>query len=94
MKQVVYTAKDGRRSVVLIPDGAKDCKEEAAKGLLVGPPALDDLGLPSGVELALHNELYDRRLLTAADVRKRPQEVFAALQAALRVDVAAITNLY
>lgn len=92
MKQAINNLRDGRKQVVLIPDGAPD--SHAKMGVLVGPPDLDVLQLPIAIEVRLHNELYNRGLLTRKDVQKRPQELFAALQAALRVDVAAIANLY
>lgn len=92
MREVVHTLRDGRKQKVLIPDNAPD--SHAAMGVLVGPPDLDALQLPTALEVRLHNELFNRGLFTRKDVQKRPQEVFAALQSALRVDVAAIANLY
>lgn len=63
-------------------------------GVIVGPPDLSDLNLPSNVKSKLHAELYNRGLITRQDIDKRGSEVFAALQAALRIDVASIVNLY
>lgn len=59
-----------------------------------GPPPLDSLKLPRTLMVRLHNELFVRGLVTAEDVRRRPAEVVAALQAAYRVDASAIYNLY
>lgn len=91
-KETVYTDSYGNKTKVVIPADAPD--SDAPKGIVIGPPDLDSLGLPRSIEVRLNNELFARGLLRRADVMKRPQEVFAALQAALRVDVAAVTNLY
>lgn len=92
MRRVMHKDKQGRKTWVNIPENAPD--SHAAMGLLVGPPSLVDLKLPRDVEVFLHNQLFDRGLIERKDVKARPQDIFAALQAAYRVDVAAITNLY
>lgn len=86
-----YQDDEGRWWVVLVPPGHED---EASMGIPVGPPDLASLGLPEAVEVRLHNQLFNRGLLTARDLKGRGQEVFAALQAAYRVDQGAVTALY
>lgn len=92
LKQVLFVSADGRRTQVQVPEDAPAANYHM--GIVVGPPDLRVLGLPTALECRLHNELHDRGLLQARDIRRRPGEVFAALQAALRVDVAAIANIY
>jgi hypothetical protein len=60
----------------------------------LGPPDVSGLGLPEAILIKLHNELFNRSLITWLDVRQRPQEVQAALQAALKIDAGAIMGLY
>ena len=92
MRQSSYTDEEGRRRAVWLPDGAPD--SDAQMGLPLGPPDLGLLGLPPEVEIRLHNQLFDRGLLRAKDVLRRRQEVFAALQAAFRVETERIVVLY
>ena len=75
-----------------MPDGLPD--SDANMGLPIGPPDLAPLGFPEEVEVRLHNQLFARRLLTAPDVLRHRKEVFAALQAAFRVDTDRIVALY
>ncbi len=91
MVRAVHTDMLGRRWAVLVPEGRQ---AEAALGVPVGPPDLSGLGLPEAVMVRLHNELHDRGILTERESRRRVPEVFAALQAAYRVDVAAVVSLY
>lgn len=86
-----YQDPEGRWWAVLVPPGHED---EAPMGIPVGPPDLSPLGLPEAVEIRLHNQLFQRGILTARDLKGRGQEVFAALQAAYRTDFAAVTALY
>lgn len=85
LRQVEYTDADGRKSLRLIPRDAPD--EDAAFGILVGPPPLTGLGLPLELEVRLSNELYARGLLTERDLRKRRQDGAAAMMAACRLDI-------
>lgn len=86
-----HVDSDGRYWSVLMPEG----EEDTAMGIPIGPPDLSDLGLPLGIEVTLHNQLYRRGLLTLRDVKGRRQnEVLAALQAALKVDVIKVTALF
>ena len=67
---------------------------QEAMGIPVGPPDVSSLGLPDDVSIRLHNQLFHRGLFTKANLRGRGQEIFAALQAAYKVDSAAVTALY
>lgn len=78
--------------LVELPDHAPD--SDAHLGILVGPPYLESLNLSDAVRVRLNNELYARGLFTKNDVKSRTSEVFAALQAAFKVDVARLLNLY
>lgn len=86
-----YQDDDGRWWAVLVPEGRQG---DASMGIPIGPPDLTPLGLPTGIEIRLHNELFHRGLLTQNNLKGRAREVFAALQAALHVDVATVTGLY
>jgi len=86
-----YEDEAGLWWVVMVPEG----REQAAHmGIPVGPPDLSTLELPPEVAARLHNELFRRGLLTKRDLRGRGMEVFAALQAAYKVDTTAVTTLY
>lgn len=93
MQQVDYLDDDGCLRRALLPAGADAA--EAPAGVPVGVEIALDV---AGLRCRLQNELRRRGLWTQADVSRRrgraAAEVFAALQAALRVDVAAILNQY
>lgn len=89
--RVTYTDDDGRRWAVLVPPGHED---EAALGIVLGPPDLSELGLSVAAHTRLHNELFDRGLITAEDVRGKAHLVFGAIQAAYKADTAAVIRLY
>ncbi len=86
-----HTDASGRMWVVHVPVGRE---WDVVRGIPVGPPETSTLGLPEAIDVRLNNELYRRGLITKADLRGRASEVFAALQAALKVDTAAVMNLY
>lgn len=92
MREVTYTDFDGRKWRRLLPEGVPD--EEASSGVPAGPPPLMSLNLPLDLEVRLHNELFHRGLLTAADINGKRVEVRSALMAALRLDVEAISAVY
>lgn len=92
MKQAVYKDEAGRQWAVLLPDEAPE--SDAALGVPLGPPSLESLNLPEEVEVRLHNQLFARRLFAPIDVKRRRQDVFAALQAALSLDVERVVQLY
>lgn len=77
---------------VLIPDDAPD--SNAQYGIVIGPPDLDKLDLPRDIHMRLHNELYNRRILTKTQARRFTPEVSAAVQAALRMDVHRVIECY
>lgn len=89
---IVVVEKDGRKYKVQVPENADP--ETWKYGITIGPPDLSGLGLPPVVTTRLHNELFNRGLITKNDVRKRTSDVQGALQAALNVDVSLITQLY
>ncbi len=92
MRELPYTDNDGRKQIVELPDSAPD--SDAYKGILVGPPDLFELHLPSKIEIRLNNALYDRGLIRPRDVKGRELEVFATLQSVFKVDVTSIINMY
>jgi len=92
LRQVEYVDGSGRRWLRGVPEHLSDA--HASSGVPLGPPPLDDLGLPKEVLIRLHNELFARRILTANDARQRPQEIISALSAAFRVDAVRIVNVY
>lgn len=83
---------DGFKYRVVVPDDAPE--ETWQYGVRVGPPDLNMLGLPLSIELRLNNELFNRRMFTAVDIRKRYAEVEASLRAALATDVQRILEAY
>ena len=92
LKGVDYKDTQGRIFRVLLPETSPD--SDAHKGIVIGPPALDTLGLPSEAAVRLNNQLHARRLFTYEDVKRRKGDVFGALQAALRVDSQRVISLY
>jgi len=82
---------DGRKYKILLPTGSED----PDLGIMIGPPAfVDELGLPEPFATRLHNQMFDRGLLTLADVQRKSREIQAALQSAFRVDAARIIDAY
>lgn len=92
MKVVRHQDPDGRRFAVALPDW--EPPSAAMLGVRLGPPDLEGLGLPKDLEIRLNNQLYDRGLITARDVKSRITEVHAAWMAALKVDATTIVGLY
>jgi hypothetical protein len=82
----------GRPILVLLPSSAPDTHARA--GLRLGPPHLDSLGLPPDIEDRLHRQLFERGIITAADVDERLSEVQAALIQAFRVTAQDIQRLF
>jgi hypothetical protein len=89
--KAVWVDDKGRKWLRQVPVGHED---EAQFGIELGPPDVSGLELPEAILIKLHNELFNRGLITWLDVRQRPQEVQAALQAALKIDTGAIMSLY
>jgi len=92
MRHIEYIDDNGRKQIISLPDDAPD--SDAYKGILVGPPDLFELHLPLQIEIRINNQLYDRGLITFEDLKGRHGEIFAALQAALKVDSQKIINAY
>jgi len=91
LKRVEYTDKSGFKYIMLVPDGRED---EAAKGILLGPPDLGSLKLPKRVQKELNRQLYDQGIITWKDARHNRRAVELAVKAALKFDVDTILNLY
>lgn len=95
MRTIDYTDDEGLVQRSLVPEGASD--EEAPLGVPVGVDIVDGLtrgGMPYETAKRLQNELRLRGVWGYKNVRKRSaEEIFAALQAAFRIDVAAVINL-
>jgi len=79
-------------SWVLLPEWAPD--GDAHMGVVIGPPCLAELGLPLEIEIAVHNQLYHRGVITALDARQKRQEITAAIISACKVDAGRIVNIY
>lgn len=89
MEEAAYTDDIGRNFVVFVKPGT-----DPAKGVIKGPQPLDNLGLDQDTMVRLHNELHARGLITHRDAMRRPQEVLAAIQQALKVNVQRVQNAY
>ena len=89
--RVDYEDDTGRKWAVLLPS---DDIDDPTMGIPYGPPDFSALDLPEATAIRLHNQLFSRGLLTKQDLKGRHKEVFAAIQAAFKVDVARVTGLY
>lgn len=85
LRRVEYKDLDGKLSLRLIPFDAPD--EDAAVGVVVGPPPLDALNLPPDISRRFNNELFHRGLFTEQDIKRRRNDAAAAMMAALRLDI-------
>lgn len=92
MRESEYIDSEGRKWCVGLPDDAPD--SHAPMGVRIGPPSLESLGLPKDIEVRLHNELYNRRLFSLADVERRRQDVLGAIMAIFRLDTQKVIELY
>ena len=92
MRDTVFTDKQGRLWAVRLPEGLPD--SDANMGIPVGPPSLESLGLPEEIEIALHNQLYSRKIFTSNDIRRHRQDVTAAVIGALKLEVDKLLELY
>ena len=89
--RIEYKDEEGRKFLVELPEEHQDMPES---GVRIGPPELDELGLPIEYEVKLNNQLYNRKLFKLADVRQRPEDIGAALKAVFHIDVLKIRSLY
>ena len=92
MKETTYTDLRGRRWLVKLPEDMPE--SDANMGIPIGPPSLAELNLPEEIEIALHNQLYSRKIFTAMDVRRKRQDVAAAIAGALKLGTEQILELY
>lgn len=92
MKQTSYQDEQGRWWAVQLPDDVPD--SDASMGLRLGPPSLAPLELPLETEVRLHNQLFARRIFTVTEANANRLDIFAALQAAFRVDTDSVVQLY
>lgn len=92
MRQVTHVDDAGRKWDVMLPDGAPI--SDAAMGLHVGPPPVDELGLPEPWATRLHNELHARNVFTVRDAETRRQDILAAIIATFKIDVQQIVDIY
>jgi hypothetical protein len=93
MRRVPYKDERGRWYIVELPDEVPD--SQASMGIPVGPPdVVDHLNLPEPFATTLHNQLFERGLLTAQDVRHKTGSLQGAIAAAMMVDVARIHEAY
>lgn len=92
MRRVDWTDGDGRKYAVMLPEDVPD--DQARFGLPVGPPPLEPLGLPHALMVRLHNELHAREVFTEEDARRRPGDISAAIQHALKLDAMDVQALY
>jgi hypothetical protein len=81
----------GRKFLIGLPEGVNDVN----LGINFGPPdIMDELEIPEPIATRLHNQLFNRGLLTLLDIQRKPAEVQAALQSALKLDAARIVTAY
>lgn len=92
LERVTYTDEKGRKKYVLLPEGAP--KEEAEKGVPLGPPSLEELNLPEEIEVRLNNELYNRNIVTLSDALRDRPGIISALQAVFKVDAGSIIDIF
>ncbi len=84
MKKTTYKDNDGRNWWVYLPDNAPS--NEANTGIPIGPPSLEDLEIPKSFEVALHNQLFNRKIFTSADIKRRRADVVSAIRSAYKTD--------
>lgn len=89
--RVDYEDDTGRKWAVLLPS---DDTSDPTIGIPYGPPDFSVLGLPEETAIRLHNQLFSRGILTKQDLKGKHKEIFAAIQAAFKVDVATVTGIY
>lgn len=93
MKKVTHTDERGRQYAYLMPDGVDDSAVES--GIMIGPiDVVDILDYPDEIKTKLHNELFNRGIMNYNDARKKPGQIQAAIQSALRMDVAVIQDAF
>lgn len=93
MRRITHTNDNGRKYAYIMPDNVADSEVES--GIMVGPvDVVDVLDYPEEIRTKLHNELFNRGIMNYDDARKKPGQIQAAIQAALRMDVAIIQDAF
>lgn len=93
MREVEYV--DGRGRKFMVKLAHDDPGNNPELGIPVGPPDIvDTFDLSEEAKVALHNQLFARKLWNYDEIRKRPKELFAALQAALSISVQKLQTAY
>lgn len=92
MHESSYVDREGRQFAVLLPDDVPD--SQAHQGMPLGPPPLDTLNLPVQIEVRLNNELFNRRIFTYDEAKRRMHELQASIVAACKVDAMDVLALY
>lgn len=90
MREDTHIDDSGRKFRVLLPDYEVD----TSKGMIVGPPLLDELGLDEESMIVLHNELFRRNIFTFEDAKRMRMEIGYCLQIALRATAERIVEIY
>lgn len=90
MREDTYEDNIGRKFKVILPDYEVD----TSKGMIVGPPLLDELGLDEETMVRLHNELFRRSIFTFPDAKRMREEIGYCLQIALRATAERIVEIY
>lgn len=85
-----HTDSIGRKFKVMLPEG----ETLTERGMIIGPPLLDELGLPRKTMVALHNELYRRKIFTFEDAKRRRDEIGAALVVVFKASAENIIGVY
>jgi hypothetical protein len=90
LKRIEHIDNIGRKFLVALPDD----ETNSERGMIIGPPLLDELGLPKKTMVALHNELYRRKIFTFNDARARREEIGAALITVFKSSAEKIVAIY
>lgn len=81
MPEVKYTDSEGYAYLVRVPDGTS--KSEYAKGIVLGPPDLREIGLSLKDELKLRHHLVDAGLVNAQTIKGSNQKLASVVKRVL-----------
>lgn len=90
VREDVYIDSKGRYFKVLLPDYEPD----ASKGMIIGPPLLDELGIDEDLMIRLHNELYRRQVFTFEDAKRRMDEIGWAISSVMKATAERVVEIY
>lgn len=90
MREDVHVDDKGRKFKVLLPEYEQD----TSKGMIIGPPLLDELDIPIEIMVALHNELFRRGVFTFEDAKARRDEIGWALQMVWKSSAERVVEIY